>query len=280
MKVISYSLFGYSSDTEKNCFEFKTYLRGVMINFRMNSIIYPEWRMFLIIGEETYNSIYKKYFDYMVMNFGMIIKVMPEDSPLCTKMLWRLLPLYEDKVEKLLCRDLDSIATYREAQAVKQWESEEKILHCITDSISHNIPMLGGMIGFDVRLFILKSDFRSWAHIFNLSKKYNMNKKGSDQTLINEHIYPKLNYSATEHFVKGIKHDKPEINGRHYDINENIELDINPELKKSNETCGHIGSAGYYEIELFKFLRDFDTMKDEYKEIESEFSDVFYWANR
>ena len=62
-------------------------------------------------------------------------------------MLWRLLPIFEYNVERIICRDTDSPLTYREAQMVKEWENSPKVVHAITDSVSHNIPLMGGMIG-------------------------------------------------------------------------------------------------------------------------------------
>ena len=280
MNVISYSLFGYSDVTPKNCFEFHAYLRGLMINLRMNRLLYPDWKMFLALDESTYKGEFKQLFIELQDKFGVIIKVMPDNKQLCMKMLWRLLPIWERNVQRVLCRDLDSVATYREAQAVQEWIEEEHSIHCITDSISHNIPMMGGMIGFHVESFQNRTNNYKWDQIESYAANYDMTKKGADQKMLNECIYPKICHSATEHFVKGMNWNKPERDGRHYRIDEGYPMDLNADLKASNHTCGHIGSAGFYELELFKFLKQFDIHADEYKNIEQDYSEVFYWANR
>lgn len=286
MNIISYSLFGYADVTPKNCFEFHAYLRGLMVNVRMNRLIFPGWSMFVALDKSTYNGEYKPIFDQMVQNNWIRITILEDNQPLCTKMLWRLLPLFEKRAnglpfyQRVLCRDLDSVCTYREAQAVKEWIDEEKTMHCITDSISHNIPLMGGMCGFHTEGFWERGGITKWEQIQTACANYDMNKKGADQKLLNEIIYPKICHSATEHFVKGMNWNKPEKDGRHYRIDEGYPIDIHPDLKASNHTCGHIGSAGFYELEMFKFLRQYDTHAEEYKRLEEEYSNIFYWANR
>lgn len=286
INVISYALFGYKDVTPKNCFEFKAYLRGVIINIRMNRILFPDWKMHLSLDHSTFYGDYKLFFEEIAEKFGVIIEVMKDDAPLCTKMLWRMLPVFKKRgngcalYPRVLCRDLDGVATYREAQAVAQWIEEGHTIHCITDSISHNIPMLGGMIGIHSESFWDRAELHSWEDIEKDLPKYNMHKKGADQHYLNDVVYPKTCHSATEHFVKGMDWNKPEKDGRHYRIDEGYPMDLNADLKASNHTCGHIGSAGYYELELFKFLRQYDIYADEYKDIEEKYSDVFYWALR
>lgn len=150
MKAISYSLFGYNRKTPENCFEFNTYLRGLMVNVRFNRVIYPNWDNVVNMDQSTYNSPYREIFDWL-QNKGFIkINLWPDNQPLCLAMLWRLSTGFKTNPDNtwyyshVLCRDIDSICTYREAQAVQQWINEDKTIHCITDSISHNIPMMGG----------------------------------------------------------------------------------------------------------------------------------------
>jgi len=285
MKVIAYSLFGYNDITPKNCFDFHAYLRGVMINLRVNRLLFPTWKMFIALDAPTYNGEYKPLFDKLSEQFGILYSIQNESEPLCTKMLWRMLPVFKKKqndcamFSHVLCRDLDAVGTYREAQAVQEWIDEEHTLHCITDSISHNIPMMGGMIGIHSESFWDRAGIRTWEELHALTSKYNMAKKGADQKLLNNEIYPKVCHSATEHFVKGMNWNKPESDGRHYRIDEGYPIDLNADYKISNASAGHIGAAGFYERELFTFLNQFDVHADEYKNIESDYKHIFFWAN-
>ena len=283
MKTISYSLFGDGSERPKNCFEFETYLRGLMINVRMDRLLYPDWYIHLALDEATYQGEYKPLFDALSV-LAIKVSIHPNDKPLCEKMLWRMFPVFikdghGTKINShVICRDLDSVATYREVQAVEEWIAEDKTIHCITDSISHTIPMLGGMIGVIPRYLTERIGVNDWKDFQKLYTGFNMHKKGADQDFLNRIVYPKCADSATEHFVKGMIWNLAEGNGRHYRIDEGYPTTLHPDLKQSNQVCGHIGSAGYYEMELMRFLNQFDVHKEDYQKLESQYSEVFHWA--
>jgi len=182
-------------------------------------------------------------------------------------------PIWLEGVTHTICRDLDSPLTYREAQMVKEWVDSGKIAHAITDSVSHNIPLLGGMIGF-TKDFI--TYFYSWEQIID---KYILNIKGSDQDLLCQRIYPKFAQYGTDsilqHYILGMPNtflsayrntwiDKPLPN-------------VHEKYRQTNDTCGHIGAAGWYEAPMMKFLKFYDQFKDEYKEIEKQYKHIFYW---
>lgn len=279
-KALSYSLFGYGKKTPHNCFEFDTYMRGLMINVRFNRIIYPGWDNVVNIDGATYGSPYRPIFDWLENN-GLIKINFCDEAPLCLAMLWRLKPVFiydhpDWRYTHVLCRDVDSISTYREAQAVQQWIEEDKTIHCITDSISHNIPMMGGMIGFRPAHLSSRFNTNKWEDLIKLSK-HDFNRKGTDQDFLNSVIYPKCAESATEHFVLGMRHNLPEGNGRHYSIPD-IEIDVDPIFKVTNDCAGHIGAAGYYEPPTLKFLHNLDPYNFEYSEIEKQFPKLFFWA--
>lgn len=278
--AISYSLFGYGKKPPESCFEFNSYCRGLMINIRVNRIVFPGWVNVLNLDASTYNSPYKPLFDWLVSKGLMKINIC-KDAPLCMAMLWRLKPIF-DKDEKgnwlythVLCRDIDSVCTYRDAQAVAQWIQEDKTIHCITDSVSHNIPMMGGMIGFRPHYVTERLGVKNWQQMVNLGS-FDWNRKGTDQDFLNKYVYPKCSDSATEHFVKGMRHNLKEEDGRHYSIPD-IEIGVDQLYKELDLVCGHIGSAGYYEIQMVKFLCEVDPYRNEYKEIEDQFKNLFYW---
>lgn len=281
MKAVSYSLFGYSQQQHKDCFDFNSYLRGLQVNIRVNRIIYPGWHNIINIDKRSYESPYKPIYDWLE-NKKLIKINLCKDAPLCMAMLWRMKPIF-DQDEKddwvythVICRDIDAVGTYREAQAVAQWIQEDKTIHCITDSISHNIPMMGGMVGFRPHYLTSRIDVRTWQKLINLGT-FDWTTKGTDQSFLNKFIYPKCSDSATEHFVKGMRHNIAEADGRHYSIPD-IEIDVDPVYKELDLVCGHIGSSGYYEAQMVKFLRELDPYRSEYKEIEKQFPTIFYWS--
>jgi hypothetical protein len=291
-KAISYSLFGYERDRHKDCFDFQSYLRSMHICIRFNRILYNGWDNVINIDEATYNSPYRKIFDWH-QNKGFIrIKLWPNGTPLCKAMLWRLATVFdythpEWNYTHVICRDLDSISTYREAQMVKQWIDEDKAMHCITDSVSHVIPMMGGLVGFRPGYIndLLKLNVtpeNAWNRLLSFAPDIDYNRKGSDQDFMNKVMYPKLCLHATEHFIKGMPHNLIEGNGRHYSVDESIDIGVSELFKATNLFAGHAGAAGFYEIPTLRFLNRYDPYEKDFIELETmpEFAQVFYWRTR
>lgn len=276
MRCISYSLFGYNKPRQAQSFDFDSYLRGLMVNVRMNRLLYPDWVNVLQTDHSTYAG-FKDLFK------GIKITVnINEEAPLCKAMLWRLKPVFEidgnnHKYTHVLCRDLDSPSTFREVQAVTQWIQNEKAAHAITDSVSHNLPMMGGMIGFMPRHF-WRTGKKNWDELVNVGLDYSV--KGSDQTFLNKFIYPKFaehgNDSITQHYVLGMANTF--LSDFHKEI-PNIDTGLQDDLRESNETCGHIGSAGYYTTSMEKFLNKYKDKFNDLREAEKKYPNIFYWTH-
>ena len=271
-KAISYSLFGWGKEKHEDCFDFYSYLRGLNINIRLARLLYPDWDILLHVDNSTYLG-FKELFDSLPIKI-----IICDDAQLTKAMLWRLKPCFSD-YDFIICRDLDSPLTYREAQAVQYWVNKEtKAAHAITDSISHNIPMMGGMIGFRPKYFIDITGYSSWEQMTNLD--LNWNRKGIDQEFLMNYIYPKFAHhgqdSITQHYVLGMPNTF--LSDYHNYIHD-IEIpNVSPLLKESNDIAGHIGAAGWYETALFKFLKKYWDKFDDILKIESNYKQIYYWA--
>lgn len=284
MKAISYSLFGYGKDKHKNSFDFNSYLRGLLLCIRMNRLLYPDWVNILETDKETYQA-YKGLFDRLPIE----VEINPHDV-LTKAMLWRLRPVFNyQKYSHVLCRDLDSLATYREAQAVQDWlnygkddRSKAKGAHAITDSISHTLPMLGGMIGFDTGLWPVMTGIEHYAHLFNMDGvgSINFEEKGADQTFLNRYIYPKFagnNPSIIQHYVLGMRNTF--LDGYKNQIPD-IPVDgVSEDMRESNDVAGHIGAAGWYNPPTFKFLQKHQDKFKDILNVEKSFPQIAYWVN-
>ena len=289
MKAISYCLFGYERERADNCFDFNSYLRGLMICLRFNRLIYPDWQVVLNTDNATYHG-FEPLFKYLDDKNILITHQNNNGAQLCEAMLWRLKPLYKNGYTHILCRDLDSLSTYRERQAVDYWIAQEtKAAHAITDSVSHDLPMLGGMIGFIREHFTTRTNTNDYNSLLNL-KHMDFSVKGSDQIFLNQALYPlfaeKGHDSITQHYFNGYSNTFlsdfhtctcPPTAGHRSDCPNNYPIDLPDDLKESNLVCGHIGSAGYYEGQTFKFLKKYwDRFKD-LEEIEKQYPKIFYW---
>lgn len=296
MRAISYSLFGYDKGRYDNCFSFDSYLRGMHINVRFNRILYPGWINVINVDEASYNSPYRSIFDWHEKKGYIKVHVFPNNEPLCRAMLRRLKTVFSYThpnwdYTHVICRDLDSIATYREAQMVTQWIQEDRAIHCITDSISHTIPMMGGMVGFrpgyiNDLLALRINPESAWDKLLSFAPDIDFRRKGSDQDFLNRVVHPKCAHNATEHFILGMRHDVIENNGRHYSIDPTIRPEgVSDEMRdklEEKKLAGHVGAAGFYETPTMYFLYHHDPYKEDYKELEEmpEFDKIFYWRTR
>lgn len=271
--AISYALFGYERGRQDNCFDFNSYLRGLLINIRMNRLLFPDWDIILQTDKNTYEA-WKDLFNRLPIK----VEVHQNDVPLTLAMLWRLRPCFDLNYTHVLCRDLDSPPTYREAQAVQYWINKDKAAHAITDSVSHDTPMLGGMIGFRPQYFRDKMGVSTWGDLIRLRPNYDWSKKGSDQSFLRDIVYPKFAQhgvdSITQHYVLGMPNSF--LMDCHNKI-QDMELNIPHEYKESNSVAGHIGAAGAYNVALEKFLRKYHDKFVDLHIAEEEYKDVFYW---
>lgn len=289
MKIISYSLFGYERERAENCFDFNSYLRGLMLCLRFNRLIYPDWQTVLETDRATYEG-FRDIFKPLEDSGALIVEVNDNGAKLCEAMLWRLKPIYWADVTHVLCRDLDSLATYRERQAVQYWEDiKTKVVHAITDSVSHDLPLLGGMIGLQAVYFKQRMGTTSYEELIR-KNTFDLSNKGSDQSFLNQVVYPmfasKGTESITQHYFNGHGNtflsdfhscDCPPPSGHADNCPNNYKIKLSDDLKESNSVCGHIGASGWYETATFKFLRPYKEKFIDLMEIEKQYPNIFYW---
>lgn len=276
MKAICYSLFGYERTKHENSFDFNTYLRGLLLNVRLNRLLYPNWDIIVETDLNTYMA-YRTLFDKL----PIIVEVNDNDTPLTKAMLWRMKPVFNyNDYTHVICRDLDSPPTYREAQAVQDWINSDKAAHAITDSISHTVAMMGGMIGFRPQYFPEYTGYQHWTDFFE-GINIDFTKKGADQDFLNRHIYPKFAQpnkpAILQHYVLGMPNTF--LEGYRKEI-PSIGIDnVSEELEESNHICGHIGAAGNWPGPLFKLLQKHKDKFTDLLEIEKQFPQIAYWVN-
>lgn len=266
MKAISYSIF--RGDCEE--FEFKAYLRGLYFNFRMNELIYPDWKMCLHVEEK----VYKEHLDYIVKLTRLfdVDMIVLESAPLCQMMLWRMYPIYSgmyNNYTHVLCRDSDALTTYREAKMIHLWALNTAVntgasLMCIWDNPSH-AGLMGGMTAFKSEA--IRHHFPTFS---SLVKGFDLNKRGSDQNLLNQRVYPLFKDRIlfedhrTDYNKTGVFEPKTNLPG------------VDGKLWESNLCTSFIGSAGFNELETLRFFKRFD--KRDFTVFEKEFINICYWA--
>lgn len=259
MKVISYSLF----KADKEPFEKMAYVRGLYWNSRMNNFIYPDWRTHLEVDRATYNE-YQLLFDWLVENNTLDLKVIEKTPTLCAGMLWRMKPLFTLDISHVLCRDCDSITTYREALMVQKWLESGLAVHGLLDNPAHG-GLMGGMVGFNTAKIKAIMGWHNWNDIV---LGYDLANHGSDQALMNQKIYPSVVNSE-------LMLERVEIP---IEYRGNLP-GVSEALWESNLVCRHIGSAGVVEMELLRFFKRFDEYNWKFQAIEKQIPKLFYWWN-
>lgn len=249
MKVISYALFQGSEEMV-----FNYYLRGVYFNYRMNRLVYPSFHTWLMTTHELLDN--ELVVDF-ISNIAGIDQQAGHDkfhhsstnsnNERCKLMLSRLEPIWITSATHVLCRDLDAITTYREAQAVNDWLKSGKPIHAILDNPAHG-GIMGGMCGFDASF--VRNKFKTWD---DMVKGANLKNHGTDQNLLNKLFKPELVYWSGR-----VPH-----------------LQDNP-LWESELTCRHIGAAGCVDMELLRFFQRFDP-NPKWDEFEKRFKNICYW---
>lgn len=273
MKVISYSIFGYNKEYPHS-FSFTGYLRLFSINVMMADLIYPEWKIHLCIEQKSYKA-YQEFFDSFD---NVITEVLPEDD-FCKMMLWRLRPAFDESYSRVICRDVDSLLHYRERQAVENWIPNGRSVHCIADSVSHNIPLMGGMFGVEVPKFGNKIGCNNWESMMNLAANIDFKQKGTDQQFLQKYILPKIAHDMVEHYVQGMPNS---FRGAWYNFIQDDDLkDIDRGKRESNYLVSHIGQAGFAIDPVLLFINKWmeDWRKEYYSKIHKIDEQIHYWIN-
>jgi hypothetical protein len=136
---------------------------------------------------------------------------------------------------------------------------------------------MGGMIGFTADAWTERTNTQSWTELL-ANANFDWKVKGSDQTFLNRTIYPMYatqgNSSIIQHFILGMPNTF--LDGYSNPIPDIAYMEA---YSGSNDTCGHIGAAGWYEAPMMRFLKQFKDRFTDILEVEKQYPEIFYWAN-
>lgn len=198
MRVNSYTIFG---DRQRWAPNFAT-------NIRQHLTMYPGWTFWV----HTDTPLEGGYLDVLAeLARREIIKVtvVPEEGRqyqwryLCTQMLWRMLPLWQD-TEYVFCRDLDSILTPRQLQCVRAFIASGQIAHGINDNPAHSIPLMGGMCGFQTKGLRQLTANQSFEElVMDRYSGVEWEQHGTDQQWLMRWLWPWLRFRSLIHQIEG-----------------------------------------------------------------------------
>jgi hypothetical protein len=176
-KVISFSLYG---NVEK-------YIGGLLENCKQINKIYPDFWIYVYLGNDFDKSILNDKFDN-VKNL-LFIETGKSGHEV---MSYRFFSIDRTEVGISFSRDLDSIINLRDQYCINEFIKSDKKFQIIRDCKSHNTEILGGMWGIKKGLLNFKIEekfnvFRSESILF---------KYGTDQLFLSKYIYPRVKQYA------------------------------------------------------------------------------------
>lgn len=247
-KIISYSLFK-GPDPLAELF----YVRGMYLNVLMNSLVYPDWKTVVHVDRYIFDK-YQDLFTHIIANYSVKVSISEIEYTHCQKMLWRMEPIFDDRVEYVICRDADALTSYREANAVGEWIKSGEVLQGIKDNPAHSIPLLGGLCGFKAEP--IRSKYGSWENMITKTKRP-IEDHGTDQHFLNDVIFP----------------DFPSTN---YQWQPGPSKRSNP-LWASDLCTSFIGAAGVNEMETLRFFRSHLPGWGSDQDLWKQYPKLFYW---
>jgi hypothetical protein len=176
MKVISYSLWG----------DKLLYLHGALVNAAQTKEFFPDWDMWIYYDDSVPIETIQK-----LQEFSHITCIRVDDGSY--GMFWRFRALFENDLEAVLIRDLDSRITWRDVRCVTEWMESPFRLSVIRDHEEHyKVPILGGLFG--IKGGPLPQELIPIMNEYSKIHKYNI-----DQVFLHDFVWPLLIQTRMEH---------------------------------------------------------------------------------
>lgn len=199
------------------------FLIGLIENIKLAPSIYPGWKI-------------RIYFNNVPDQWLELIKTFPVElikekfNDKLRFQIWRILPLFDKKIDIFICRDTDSRINFREKVAVEEWINLEKPIHIMRDHpTGHKTIILAGMCGFNN--IIIKKTLKLKNN--ELIHQLNLEDYDSDQEFLRKIIFP---FFANNHLA----HDKY----RHFNFG--CEKDFPPIDPSKKMICNFVGEVHDY----------------------------------
>jgi hypothetical protein len=241
MKYISYSLWGNND----------AYFRGLIRCIKLNNSIYPGWQSIVY-----YDKAIDPSWIEILNSFDLRLEACDHDQ--CNEwegLYWRFKVFDLVDCEVAIIRDTDSPSTQRECKLVSKWLQSDKPLHIMRDHPAHDMPIMGGMWGFNGSLGMNIGDCISkwrWKH-----------HKGTDQHFLRKYIYLKywkkaLIHSSFNAFCgENIEWIEPNENyiGKPFFCNDKLDIKTERKIHERPSYFKVLRSEFYYLRKMLKFAK-------------------------
>ena len=194
-KVISYSYYEPNLPDPYH----RHYFNGIRKNLHdIKNKFGAEWSMRLYIQMSTISATQRKYLCNLACRyqdefeicdveinprFGNISHIFPAN--------WRFFTALDPQVDIAFSRDLDSQIIPRELEAVRQFLNSTYEFHFMRDHPHHKVEILGGTWGVKLTSAVRGKVNQSFQRMFHSNVFFsNQDKRGPDQDLLKEYIWP------------------------------------------------------------------------------------------
>lgn len=172
-KVFSFCLYG---SLEKYC-------RGMLENIKLIDEYFSDFEIWIYLGSDVPESYLEQYKEFPK------VKLIQTSETGADLMCYRYFPIDDPNVEYAFFRDADSRIKERDRWCIHNFMVNIKQAHIIHDHYWHKTRITGGTWGVKKGLLSdFEKSYREWLN----SNKSLSNKYGTDQTFLEEVIYPKI----------------------------------------------------------------------------------------
>ena len=188
-KIISFCLYG---DKDLYCL-------GLIENINIINEKYNDWKIYVY-----YNNIPQNILNVLKNSSNTYLFECNHNGYKWEGMFWRFYPIEDENIDYFLSRDADSRINDREMNLVNEWISSNKCFHIIRDYPCHDIEILGGTFGVNVKQFrdisvhheFKKIDFYKdqYYHIYDKNIE-----RWPDQDFLKKLIYPIIKNNNMTH---------------------------------------------------------------------------------
>jgi len=193
MNVISLCLFGHSEMHMKS-------FPGCLLSYRR---IFPDWRIHVYYDSTIQGHAIEGLFHALHdKKWFAAHEIARQADGKCLKMLWRLLPAWNELVGHFICRDVDSLALARDRRRVEAFVESGLCGHSTSDNIQHQYQgFLGGLCGFDGAQFRYRTQCTTWNELVSRAQwpADRWKHQGADQTFLTDHVWAKMKGSICQH---------------------------------------------------------------------------------
>lgn len=176
--IISFSLFGNNP----------RYCETAVINASLAPLIYPEWTCRFYVDSSVPEHVLTRLAHYQAQI------IMMDDNSQLSGLFWRFLVTADPNVDCFIIRDCDSLISFKEQAAVKEWLNSGKFFHIMRDAIEHSELILAGMWGGYTGAL---EDINNKIQAFNQIRR--ITTKSIDQQFLRQFIYPTVAQSVLVH---------------------------------------------------------------------------------